>query len=71
MGHIRYRVAQVLHLACELMLVLIDEHQLVRDALDRQSVSHMCADMTHADHAENSFLCHKNTSFLKTGCPSI
>lgn len=53
----------------ELLLVLVDEHQLVRDALDRQSVSHMCADMTHADHAENSFLCHKNTSFLKNGVP--
>ena len=68
-GHVRDCVAQVLHFACELLLVLIDEHKLVRDALDRQSVSHMCADMTHADHAENSFLCHKNTSFLKNGVP--
>lgn len=68
-GQIRDGVAQVLHLARELLLVLVDEHQLVRDALDRQSVSHMCADMTHADHAENSFLCHKNTSFLKNGVP--
>ena len=70
-GHIGDRVAQVLHLACELLLVLVDEHQLVRDALDRQSVSHVCADVTHTDHAQNSFLCHKNTSFLKTVCPSI
>ena len=68
-GHVRDCVAQILHFACELLLVLVDEHQLVRDALDRQSVSHMCADMTHADHAENSFLCHKNTSFLKNGVP--
>lgn len=51
------------------MLVLVDEYKLVCDALDRQGVSHMCADMTHADHAENSFLCHKNTSFLKNGVP--
>ena len=61
--HIRDCVAQILHFTCKLLLVLIDEHQLIRNALDRQSVSHMCADMPHADHAENSFLCHKNTSF--------
>ena len=70
-GQIRDGVAQVLYLACELLLVLVDEHQLVRDALDGQSISHMCADVTHTDHAKNSFLCHKNTSFLKTVCPSI
>ena len=70
-GHIGDRVAQILHFACELLLALVDEHQLVRDALDGQSISHMCADVTHTDHAKNSFLCHKNTSFLKTVCPSI
>ena len=69
MGHVCDCVAQILHFACELLLVLVDEYKLVRDALNRQGVSHMCADMTHADHAENSFLCHKNTSFLKNGVP--
>lgn len=67
MGHIGDRVAQILHLACKFLFILVDEHQLVCDALNRQRVSHVCANMPHADHTENSFLCHKNTSFLKNG----
>ena len=50
-GQIRDGVAQVLHLARELLLVLVDEHQLVRDALDRQRVGDVRADVTETDDA--------------------
>ena len=50
-GQIRDSVAQVLHLARELLLVLVDEHQLVRDALDRQRVGDVRADVTETDDA--------------------
>ena len=48
-GQIRDSVAQVLHLARELLLVLVDEHKLVRDALDRQRVGDVRADVTETD----------------------
>ena len=50
-GQIRDGVAQVLHLARELLLVLVDENQLVRDALDRQRVSDVRADVAKTDDA--------------------
>ena len=50
-GQIRDGVAQVLHFACELLLVLVDEHQLIRDALDRQRVSDVRADVAETDDA--------------------
>ena len=50
-GQIRDGVAQVLHLARELLLVLVDEHQLVRDALNRQRVGDVRADVTETDDA--------------------
>ena len=50
-GQIRDSVAQVLYLARELLLVLVDEHQLVRDALDRQRVGDVRADVTETDDA--------------------
>ena len=50
-GQIRDGVAQVLYLACELLLVLVDEHQLIRDALDRQRVSDVRADVAETDDA--------------------
>ena len=50
-GQIRDGVAQVLHLARELLLVLVDEHQLIRDALDRQRVGDVRADVTETDDA--------------------
>ena len=50
-GQIRDGVAQVLHLARELLLVLVDEHQLIRDALDRQRVSDVRADVAKTDDA--------------------
>ena len=50
-GQIRDGVAQVLHLARELLLVLVDEQQLVRDALDRQRVGDVRADVAETDDA--------------------
>ena len=50
-GQIRDGVAQVLYLACEFLLVLVDEHQLIRDALDRQRVSDVRADVAKTDDA--------------------
>ena len=50
-GQIRDGVAQVLHLARELLLVLVDEHQLIRDALDRQRVGDVRADVAKTDDA--------------------
>ena len=50
-GQIRDGVAQVLHLARELLLVLVDEQKLVRDALDCQRVSDVRADVAKTDDA--------------------
>ena len=51
MGNVGDGVAQILHLAGDLLFVLIDEDQLVRDALDRQRVSDVRADVTETDDA--------------------
>ena len=56
---IGHGVAQVLYLAGQLLLVSVDQHQLVRNALYRQGVGDVRAHVAEADDTENSFLTHK------------
>ena len=58
---IRRGVAQVLYLACELPRIFIDEYQLVRNALHRERISDMRADVPQTDHAEDPLFCHGRT----------
>ena len=58
---IRRGVPQVLHLAGQLLPVLIHQHQLIGDALHRQRIGHMGAHMAQSDHTQNPFLCHCKT----------
>ncbi len=65
-GQIRCRIPQVLHLAGQLLLFLVYQHQFVGDALHRQRIRHMGAHMTQTDHTDNTFLCHsKNTPLMR------
>ena len=49
------RVAQVLHFAGKLLRVSVDQHQLVCNALYRQRVGDVRADVTETDDTENFF----------------
>ena len=53
-GQVRGGVPQVLDLAGQLLLLPIHQHQLVRNALDRQGVRHMGAHMAQTDDADFS-----------------
>ena len=55
---IRRCVAEVLYLTCQLLLVFVDQHQLVRNALYREGVGDVRAHMAKADDTKNSFLTH-------------
>ena len=59
------RVAQILHFAGKFLRVSVDQHQLVCNALYRQRVGDVRADVTETDDTENFFLIHKNASFRK------
>ena len=53
-GQVRGGVPQVLDFAGQLLLLHIHQHQLIRNALDRQGIRHMGAHMAQADHADFS-----------------
>ena len=55
---IRCRVAEVLYLTCQLLLVFVDQYQLVRNALHCERVGDVRAYMAKADDTKNSFLTH-------------
>ena len=61
-GQVGRGVSQILHLAGQLLLLLVHQDQLVGDALHRQGVGHMRAHVAQADHTHNTFFSSfKNT----------
>ncbi len=52
------RVAQILYLAGKLLRILVDQDQLVRNALYGKGIRDMRAHMPKTDHTETSFPAH-------------
>ena len=61
--------AKVLHLGGEFLLVLIDEHELVGDALQRQRIGDVRADVSLSDDADFSQFHERFLQWVcKIGC---
>lgn len=62
MGQIGCGIPQILHLALQLLLVLIHQYQLVGDALHRQGIRYMGAYMAQADDAYHTIFSHNKSA---------